>query len=100
MTQEVDRSIGDNALIDLLDRFLSGAVDVDTFEREYLHGYKYSPVQDPDLEPLLERAFLAVEGYDRSVTPESETVHNFTFDTMMRQLRSVWADLESHRSRN
>jgi hypothetical protein len=91
--------VGDDELIDLLRRILAGKIDVDTFERDYLAAYKDAPIGDPGLQPSLGRAFLAVEGYDRSVTPETETVHNISFDTMMRELLSVWADLESYRAR-
>jgi len=90
--------VDDDSLIDLLGRFLDREIDIDTFEREYLEAYKNAPIGDPGLQPFLGRAFLAVEGYDRSVTTETQTIHNISFDTMMRELRSVWVDVESYRA--
>ena len=86
--------LGDAALVSLIDRFLDGEIDVGTFEREFLLTYQKSPIENSELQGPLGRAFLAIEAYDPTVTSETETVHNTTYETMMKELRA--ARLEIH----
>jgi len=87
--------LGDSALIDLLRRFLDGALDFETFERGFLRTYKQSPVEDVGLQGPLGRAFLAVEAYHPGMTPTTETVHNSTYETMLAALRAAREEIDS-----
>jgi len=80
---------GDTALITMIDRFLGGTLDVVEFERDFLTSYKRSPIENPDLQRALGRAFLAVEAYDPMVTGDTETIHNTSYKGMVKELRAV-----------
>jgi hypothetical protein len=87
--------LGDKALVALLRGVLDGTIEFGTFEREFLAGYKNSPVENPALQAPLGRAFLAVEAYDPSVTPSTETVHNISYQGMLRELRVASEEIDA-----
>lgn len=76
-------------LIDLLDRFLAGDLDLPLFEKEFLHVSKYEPIENELLRKPLDRAFFAVEGFDLSITPETESPHDLSYLSMLRILKEV-----------
>lgn len=86
---------GDEELVRLLDFFLRGALDISTFERDYLRTYKDASIGDPAFQQPLGRAFLAVEAYDPAVTTETETVHKISLETMTAELREAFAEIVS-----
>ena len=92
MNDGVDRVV---ACLSLLEEFVSGRLPLETFEPSFLRACKECPLVGEDLGRPLERAFLAVEAYDVSVTPDTETVLDLTYESMMRELRAAWLEIQS-----
>jgi hypothetical protein len=84
---------GDQVLVGLIESFVRGEIDAVSLERRYLRFYEDMSVEDPSLKQPLERAFLAIEAYDPSMTRETETVHNSSHETLVTELTSIRDEL-------
>ena len=81
--------------VKLIERYLAGDLGPWDFTTTYLRTYRDVPTMSEDLFQVLETVFGVAEGYDPSVTPETQTVHDFTEETLRSTCMTALASLRT-----
>jgi hypothetical protein len=77
----------------LIERFIGGEISIHEFERAYLSASQGLPLLPDELSEPLERVFYAVETYDSTKTPETETTFNISEETMRQVVQGAWDEI-------